>query len=188
MTTWFTSDQHYGHKNIIKHCDRPFADVDEMNHSLLKRFNERVQAGDIVYHLGDFSMDERLVALYAKQLRGRHFLVPGNHDACHSRHKHHIKAQRLYRAAGLTVLPEQFEVHFDGLGHVLLCHMPLRVPLLPDERYAQYRPEDKLHYRYILHGHVHEKWRRNGKMLNVGVDQWGYGPVSLGELHAFVGG
>lgn len=28
---WWTSDHHFGHANIIKYCNRPFADTDEMN-------------------------------------------------------------------------------------------------------------------------------------------------------------
>ena len=33
---WFTSDTHFGHAKIIEYCDRPFADVQEMNETLVE--------------------------------------------------------------------------------------------------------------------------------------------------------
>jgi len=52
--TWFTSDTHFGHFNIIEYCNRPFKTVDEMNSKLIRFWNERVKPDDIVYFLGDF--------------------------------------------------------------------------------------------------------------------------------------
>jgi len=53
---WFTSDHHFGHKNIIEFSKRPFANVEEMNAELVKRWNERIAKEDKVYHLGDFAL------------------------------------------------------------------------------------------------------------------------------------
>lgn len=33
---YFTSDTHFGHKNIINYCERPFNDVHEVNYPPLK--------------------------------------------------------------------------------------------------------------------------------------------------------
>ena len=33
---WFTSDLHFGHKNVIKFCHRPFVDVKEKNIDLME--------------------------------------------------------------------------------------------------------------------------------------------------------
>ena len=39
---FFTSDLHLGHANIIRYCDRPFANVGEMDAELIRRWNETV--------------------------------------------------------------------------------------------------------------------------------------------------
>lgn len=36
------------------------------------------------------------------------------------------------------------------------------------------------------HGHVHERWACNGRMVNVGVDVTGFRPVSLDEVAAVI--
>ena len=55
MALWLTSDLHFGHENIIRYCDRPFADVDAMNRALVDRWNEVVGDDDVVWVLGDFA-------------------------------------------------------------------------------------------------------------------------------------
>ena len=54
--TWFTSDPHFGHANIIRFCDRPFDDVQAMNDALVHRWNAVVQPEDTVYVLGDVAL------------------------------------------------------------------------------------------------------------------------------------
>ena len=56
MTTWFTSDLHFGHANIIEYSGRPFRDVDHMNRALIERWNALVQPADTVWVLGDVAM------------------------------------------------------------------------------------------------------------------------------------
>lgn len=76
---FFTSDTHYNHKNIIKYCERPFANVEEMNRELVERHNAIVKPGDTVYHLNG-------KIIY---LRGNHdksgieYLTVGNIILCH---------------------------------------------------------------------------------------------------------
>lgn len=50
---YFTSDLHLGHKNVIRLCNRPFTDIEEMDHVLISNWNKRVHPHDTVVILGD---------------------------------------------------------------------------------------------------------------------------------------
>ena len=52
-----TADHHFGHANIIEYTNRPFASVEEMDAALIAAWNERVTDYDLVYHLGDFTLE-----------------------------------------------------------------------------------------------------------------------------------
>lgn len=51
---FFTSDLHFGHSNIVRMCDRPFATIEEMDEQLIRNWNRKVHKCDTVYILGDF--------------------------------------------------------------------------------------------------------------------------------------
>jgi len=73
----FTADLHLGHANIIRHCSRPFANVDEMDRTLIDNWNEVVQPSDTVWMLGDFAhnrADPRTLRRQFSQLRGSELL------------------------------------------------------------------------------------------------------------------
>ena len=52
MSLFFISDLHFSHTNIIKYESRPFANSVEMNDTLIKNWNMKVQPTDTVYILG----------------------------------------------------------------------------------------------------------------------------------------
>ena len=52
--TYFTSDQHFAHFNIIRLCQRPFASLEEMDEVMLAKWNAKVKDSDRVFILGDF--------------------------------------------------------------------------------------------------------------------------------------
>lgn len=82
MKTWFTSDTHFGHRNIIRFDETPFSTIEEYDETLIARWNAVVKENDIVYHLGDFAMTgnkDRLKG-YFNRLNGRKRIVLGNHD------------------------------------------------------------------------------------------------------------
>ena len=78
---FFTADLHFGHGNIIRHCNRPFASADEMDAALIHNWNSSVGQKDEIYILGDFTMRSAAEAhRYLTQLNGRKYFIRGNHD------------------------------------------------------------------------------------------------------------
>lgn len=183
---YFTSDPHYGHANVIKYCGRPFASVDEMTSKLINNWNSVVTPDDIVYCLGDFSLATRPVEAITPRLNGTKLLVPGNHDYCHSYHKksRNEEARKTwiaqYEAWGWKVLPEQTTLDIPGVATVNMCHHPYILLGPGDDKYEKWRPKDD--GRWLICGHVHEKWKVVDRMINVGVDQWDFKPVSVEEI------
>lgn len=55
--TYFTSDLHFGHANIMKfHPNfRKFQNINDMDNTLIRLWNSRVNPCDEVYNLGDVS-------------------------------------------------------------------------------------------------------------------------------------
>ena len=74
-------DCHFGHRNIIKYCNRPFSNVEEMTEGLIKNWNSVVGKNDIVYVVGDFALcGKQKIIEISKRLNGRKRLILGNHD------------------------------------------------------------------------------------------------------------
>lgn len=78
---YFIAYTHFNHENIIKYCNRPFNNAQEMNEYIIRKWNSVVTENDIVYHLGDvgFGTTEQLKELIGK-LNGIKILIRGNHD------------------------------------------------------------------------------------------------------------
>ncbi len=83
MKKWFTSDLHFGHKNICKFTDRNlFTDEEKHDQWLTDTWNKQVQNGDLVYVLGDVSFAKKYetVAETLSNLNGQKIFLKGNHD------------------------------------------------------------------------------------------------------------
>lgn len=189
MATWFTSDLHFGHRNIIRYCDRPFPLTDEgvadMDEAMVATWNAVVAADDEVWVLGVVAMGslDRTLPRVAR-LQGTKHLVAGNHDRCWSGRRSSVERwRRRYAELGFTTITE--EETFDLLGHeVLLHHFPYRGDSHDLDRHLEHRPTDE--GRWLLHGHVHDSWRQAGRQINVGIDAWGGRPVSAEVLAELV--
>lgn len=192
MTTWFSSDLHFGHRNISRYCGRPFPDTDagvaEMDDALVARWNETVAPGDTVWVLGDVAMGliDRSLA-NVERLVGELRLVAGNHDRCWSgagTNEARARWRQRYHDVGFVTITEEERVRV-GDTEVLLSHFPYEGDSHDDDRHPIHRPSDD--GGWLLHGHVHSTWRQSGRQINVGVDAWGGAPVAedtLAELIA----
>jgi calcineurin-like phosphoesterase family protein len=170
---FYTSDTHYFHKNIIRYCQRPFTDVEEMHETMIRLWNERVAAQDTVFHLGDFGFGpaEGLRSIL-KRLNGHKVIVKGNHDK------------------GLTTLKDiGFEqATLDGFHTDKSLGIPVYLRHKPNFLYHElpFFSEDEIH----LCGHIHDLWARTSaypvvateNIINVGVDQSWFTPLTLQEL------
>lgn len=162
MTTYVTSDLHFGHKNIIKYCNRPFASVEEMDETLIANWNKTVSPNDTIWILGDFSFHkaDQTAAIIAR-LNGYHHMIMGNHDRGWG------KGYDFYRAQMLSV-DDYLRLELDSHKFVL-CHFP----------FASWERG------YVnLHGHTHGQGPKYFAQLDVGVDSHSYTPISVHEAYA----
>lgn len=179
MKTWFTSDHHFGHANIIKYCNRPFDGTHDMNVAMEAAWNEVVEPNDLVYYLGDFAMNANLVSLLVSKLNGIKILIPGNHDKCWQKTEPGNRWFAHYIDAGFQSIEQQMTLEIAE-QQVLLNHLPYRNLKEPEQKYFAQRPVDK--NGWLIHGHVHQRWKVNNKQVNVSVDAWNFKPVSLDEI------
>ena len=131
---WFISDTHFGHANIIRYCNRPFASVQEMDETLVANWNAVVQPDDTVWHLGDFALVKGADVLeqYRSRLNGQINLILGNHDR---------KSYATYKAAGFNIVAISYKIEQNDQRY-FLHHSPW-LDVIPAPRIP------------VLHGHVH---------------------------------
>jgi calcineurin-like phosphoesterase family protein len=156
MNYWFSGDEHYGHENIIRYCNRPFDNVNQMNETLITYHNAVVKDNDIVIHAGDFCLlrkKDKAYGKYINRLRGNHVFLKGSHDYWIP-WKH---SQQVW------------ERNIKGY-YIVVCHYAMRV-------WA------RSHYNsFQLYGHSHGRLPPVGKRHDIGVDNNGFYPVSFDQI------
>lgn len=180
---WFTSDLHFGHKNVIKFCERPFADVKEMGEKLIENWNQCVKENDIIFVLGDvfWFNDSHSIKRVLSRLNGIIYIIPGNHDDFASYH-------RVVDNPSIILCDDFVQVFLESednrwhkkIIELLLFHCPLST--------WPHRGNGAIH----LFGHIHsqpgktEGFDQNlplhKNQCDVGVDYWDYKPVKLETL------
>lgn len=184
---FFISDTHYGHEKCcttFKRKDgsplRPFANAEEMDEEMIRRWNEVVKDGDKVYHLGDVVINLKKLPIMDR-LNGSKRLVRGNHDIAKT--KDYMKYfKEIY---GVRVLDD-----------MVLTHVPLH-PASITQR-----------WNVNIHGHLHAniverpvvvgdyesifsrediiEMQPDPLYVNVSVEQIDYRPIEYSELRALI--
>lgn len=150
---FFSADWHAGHKNVLKYCNRPFANVDEMNHTLITNHNEVVSNDDYFIHVGDFTLGSTAYAQdIIRQLNGEKLFLIGSHD-------YWMKRKGL----------QMWEGTING-EYLIANHYPMHV--WPRSHYNSWH----------IFGHCHSTLKLDGKRYDVGVDNNNYYPVSFDTL------
>jgi calcineurin-like phosphoesterase family protein len=162
---FFTADHHFGHKKIIKHCNRPFISVDEMDDGMIRKWNLAVSQKDNVFILGDFfwKLNTEYCANILKQLNGNKHLIWGSHDKS-------LEKSELRR---YFIFVKKYHVYKNNDIRAVLFHNPL------------FSWDGMGHGVYHFFGHVHEKYKYingNRKTYNVGVDVNSFKPISILEI------
>jgi calcineurin-like phosphoesterase family protein len=160
----FVADTHFWHGGMLKYSKRSYVSIEQMNDDIIKRWNERVDPTDTVYHLGDLSFSglEKTVSIVG-QLNGHIKLVPGNHD-------NPQMIRRLEEMKLIEVMPPLHELKTTTHGRFVLCHFPLLSWNLMH------------HGGFHLHGHSHGNLHDDGlsRRMDVGIDAHGRGaPISI---------
>jgi calcineurin-like phosphoesterase family protein len=181
MNVWLTADPHFSHRRIPELAGRPYGDVDTMNDDLVARHNELVAHDDLVWLLGDVALGSGGVDQVGR-LNGRIRLVPGNHDPMWQGHRKQGRHRR-YLDAGIDEIVDGATIVVAGQT-VTLSHFPYAGDSQDDDRHAAHRPVDR--GGWVVHGHVHQRWRQRGRQINVGVDAWAFRPAHIDEVAALV--
>jgi calcineurin-like phosphoesterase family protein len=150
------SDLHLGHENIIKYCNRPFADVEEMDKALLHAWRITVKPADTIINLGDVSLkrNKEYLAKAIQGLPGYKILILGNHDR-----KRPVKWW--------------IDVGFEEV---------YKYPIVYEGKYILSHDVVELvnHSPFVnIHGHIHQHKTVNPRYVNVCVEMTGYKPIPL---------
>jgi calcineurin-like phosphoesterase family protein len=163
---FYISDTHFGHANIIKLCNRPFADVDEMNEVLITKWNTTVTNQDTVYICGDLIFRSATDPdMFLGRLKGKKHLIIGNHDQSWMSK---VVLNRYFESV------DNLKIIAAPEGKITLCHYPMM-------SYGG---------RYHIFGHIHNNksdtyWsllRSMNNAMNASVEINNYEPVIFEEL------
>lgn len=171
--TFFTSDIHFSHRNIILYQNRPYKDVEEMNEQIILNWNSIVKPSSTVWNLGDFSFQSlNDFKRTLKRLNGKINLILGNHD------KLIIENQEELLKEGLLESIQNYKkIKVEG-QNIVLSHYAFRV----------WDGSHKGHW--MLYGHSHNSLPPHGKSFDVGVDSTvittEYRPISFEEVKKFM--
>lgn len=155
MATHFIGDTHLGHGKILvfEKEARPFSSVEEMNETIIERWNSVVRPNDLVWHLGDVLFGSENFSLLAR-LNGKKRLVMGNHD-------HHPTALYL----------EHFEGVYGAVKEYGMIYT--HIPIHPNQFYR---------FKANIHGHLHSDQLEDKRYVNVSAEQNNLTPISLEEI------
>lgn len=159
---YFTSDEHYFHKNVIKYCNRPFSSVEEMNETIIERHNNVVKLRDTTIHCGDFMLHgAQLAASIIQRLNGHHIFITGSHDF------RWMKGIDKYNLKQIELKGYIYEFKYN-MDYIVACH------------YAMLTWPRSHHNSFQVFGHSHgELTGFKPTQMDVGVDCNNFTPISI---------
>lgn len=159
---FFASDPHFNDSRLnLYGRDLRFKNAKEVNEHIIKVWNETVGKGDLVYLLGDISMDKEGLDIL-NELNGEKILIKGNYDTSVENGgtaKYEINDKILLKY--FTKVVDDLVIEIGG-EKVYLNHFPTNA-----------RADV-----FNVVGHIHGLWKAQRNSVNVGLDAWHFTPVS----------
>jgi calcineurin-like phosphoesterase family protein len=163
---WLTSDTHLAHNKDFIWKPRGFNSIEEMNETIIERWNSVVGYNDIVYHLGDVMLGNNEEGLkLLSQLNGNIILALGNHDT--------DTREKLFKTIkNIKDVQMGYRIKV-GKKTFVLSHYPQLVANMGEKKFI-----------YSLHGHTHSqnKWSDVPHTYNVNMDAHNCYPVNLNTI------
>lgn len=168
---YVTSDTHFGDRSIIRYVHRPFDSVEEMDETIIQNINGKVKREDVLYILGDFTMNGTLSTCqkYLNKITCDNvYLIRGNHDLS------------IYHGGTPFKYIKDYTELFKCNTCFILSHYP----------FSSWNRKEV--GSIMLHGHLHSDKRSNEinqwqglRRFDVGVDANDFTPVSLEYIRDF---
>lgn len=179
---YFTSDPHFGHANIIQHCQRPFASVEEMDNTIIANINNTVGQKDKLYIIGDFCLARKSKTDIKKVRKYRHwikcrqvYLIVGNHDPINKdgtpAHFLHDIFTGVYNTLIVRIDKKKY-----GTNKIFLHHYANRT--WPGSQYGT--TLGSWHLFGHSHGNLPDDWP--ALCTDVSMDKHNFFPLSLDEV------
>lgn len=157
---------------------------------LAEHWDSVVRKDDIVWVLGDISSGanqaQRDALAWIQQRPGIKHLIAGNHDGVHPLHRDSHRWLPVYldgAFATVQMAAKRRVALREGHVSAFLSHFPYEADR-GATRYPEWRLRDMGNY--LLHGHTHAPEKFCGREIHVGVDAWGFRPVPLDEITAYI--
>lgn len=186
---FFTSDLHFFHEAIIRFCNRPFKNIEEMNETIIMNWNSKVGKDDTVFILGDFCLGgSGAWSFILDNLNGHKHLLIGNHDMKNLRQGFMKKFDSVSFQQSIYV-----EDQFIYLNHFpFLCYAGSYRKQKPVWQLFGHLHSQDIHYNIenIENQEVKEILKKDFARLqylfpyqyDVGVDKNNFTPISFNEV------
>ena len=163
---FITSDQHLNHSNILTFLKndgsklRDFPSVEEMNETIIERYNSVVKPNDKVYNLGDVCFNLKALDLFMSKFNGTKILIKGNHDTLKA--AQYLKYFKDIRA-------------YSQVDKFMLSHIP-------------FHTQSVGRWKMNVHGHLHsnnvlqDDTTHDSRYFCACVEQHNFYPVALEDI------
>lgn len=175
MSAFVTADSHFGHAKSLSFIQpdgsplRPFDSCEEMDETMVERWNKTVGKKDTIYHLGDVVIPRKSLCIL-ERLNGRKILIRGNHDqgALKDFSRYFEDVRGAFFHPGDSTMR----------GGLIFTHVPVHPSCLSG------------HYLGNVHGHLHchqifDNGEVDRRYFNACVERHDFYPVALEDIKTF---